>query len=209
MKILGKTNCFRVSSESHCLLIPNRLSYQIHQPRNITMKPHVFPMICLKKRCSNNQVHTSAIESQLTRLTILSMASWDECQPLFTVWLLNETARDMQTISRCHYNRQSTTPIKTPSKPFFRHQPLTTWKSRPGLTNSGPMTLIDFTCYPTADAFRCDQFTAGDLLLCIHIETYNQTAMLLVVVFSTHLFWRWNILSDFSTKKKRQIPKIQ
>lgn len=131
-----------------------------------------FQWYAWKKRCSNNQVHTSAIESQLTRLTILSMASWDECQPLFTVWLLNETARDMQTISRCHYNRQSTTPFKTPSKPFFRHQPLTTWKSRPGLTNSGPMTLIDFTCYPTADAFRCDQFTAGDLLLCIHIETF-------------------------------------
>lgn len=168
------------------------------------MKPHVFPMICVKKRCSNNQVHTSAIASQFTRLNTSSMATWDECQPLFTVWLLNETARDMQTISRCHYNHQSTTPSKTPSKPFFRHQPLTTWKSRPGLTNSGPMSLIDFTCYPTADAFRCDQFTAGDLLLCIHIETFlKQHCATLVVVFSTHLFWRWNIISEFSKKKKK------
>ena len=96
------------------------------------MKPHVFPMICVKKRCSNNQVHTSAIASQFTRLNTSSMATWDECQPLFTVWLLNETARDMQTISRCHYNHQSTTPSKTPSKPFFQtpaidHMKISPW----------------------------------------------------------------------------------
>lgn len=79
-------------------------------PTTLQWNLNFFQWYAWKKRCSNNQVHTSAIESQLTRLTILSMASWDECQPLFTVWLLNETARDVQTISRCHYNRQSTTP---------------------------------------------------------------------------------------------------